>query len=165
MKPPWPWITRLDPDLRDDLADLLAFHFAEGAGDALGAFKQEQLLAVMRRPGARGRIAAANQVEGLVHMGRPMDLGLGLADNAFIAGGGFILRNRRSPARRRPCRQPRSGRRRPSGRSCRNRACPAYPRARSAPPGQDHRTFVQTVIRAENAEAGFRTAKDDRPAH
>ena len=55
MKPPWPWMTRLEPVWRHDLADRLAFHLGEGAGDALGAVEQEQFFArrwVVQAPGA-----------------------------------------------------------------------------------------------------------------
>ena len=48
---------------------------------------QEQLLAVMHRPGAGGGVAAADQVERLIHMGRPVDARLGLADDALVTGG------------------------------------------------------------------------------
>ena len=41
---------------RHDLAELLAFHLGEGAGDALAALEQEQFLPVQRGPGAGGRV-------------------------------------------------------------------------------------------------------------
>ena len=79
-------------DLRHHLADLLALYLAEGAGDALGALEQEEFFAVMRGPRAGGWVAAADQVEGLVDMGGPVDPGFGLTDDAFVPAFGSYWR-------------------------------------------------------------------------
>ena len=56
---------------RHHLAELLALHLGKGAGDALAALEQEQLSPVMRGPGARRRVDAADQVVGQIDMARP----------------------------------------------------------------------------------------------
>ena len=118
---------------RHDLAELLALHLGEGAGDALRRVEHEQLLAIERGPGAGCGIAAADQVVDDVDVVRPVDARFRIADDALVAGVRLVLRERRAPCRPPPARPPRPVPRRPSGRSCRSTASPACPPARSAP--------------------------------
>src|SRR6266436_4683978 len=72
----------LGPDL-DDLADL-ALYGAEPAGQMLPGLEDLDLLAVVRGPGARGRIAAANQVVGEIGVAGPVDASLRAAAPALV---------------------------------------------------------------------------------
>src|SRR4029079_5266287 len=74
------------PVLRlDHLADL-SLHGAERTHELLARVEELQLRAIERRPGARRRIGAADQVVDGVDMVRPVDLRLGLAEPAFVRG-------------------------------------------------------------------------------
>src|ERR1019366_4406363 len=150
---------------RHDLADLFALHLGEGAGDALRALEQEQLLAVERGPGAGRRIAAANEVVGEVDVRGPVDVGFGIADDAFVAGVGFVLLMCFGGAG-----DDLVGGLQQAGDARREHLVEVEGAERVVVLDrdglrQDDRALVQTVGGAEYGKTGFLAAEDDRPAH
>src|SRR4029077_8019074 len=73
-----------------DLADL-ALYRAESTDEVLAAVEDLQLFAADRRPSARRRVAAADEVVSEINVVRPVDLRLRRAAPALVARKGFVL--------------------------------------------------------------------------
>src|SRR5882672_9123503 len=151
--------------LRADLRYLadLAFHGAERAHEMLAAVENLDFLAVQRGPGSRRRIAAADEVVREIDVARPVDLRLGGAAPALVAGLALVLDDLavlagHDEVRRLDHRLDAHGKE-PVEIDGPQRVVGADRRLLL----QDHRTLVEPVVRAEDGEPGLGIAADDRP--
>src|SRR5215212_324380 len=163
---------------RDDLADLLAAHRAEGWRHDLFRVEQIQFLSLNalwaiigfalgleRGPGARRRVAAADQVIDEIDMAGPVDPRFGLAHPALVGCLALVLRpfggasaddqigrlqQRLDPEREDLVEIERGG---------------GVVRPDRDPLLQDDRPLIETGGRAEDRQPGLAAAADDRPRY
>src|SRR5882672_5079577 len=148
-----------------DLGNLsdFALYRPEGAKQVLAAVEDLQLLAVERGPGAGGGIAAAYEVVGEVDVGRPVDFRFGGAAPALVARLAFVLDRFAVLARHHQvgCFQHRLD---PHGeKAVEIDAAQRIVGADRRFLLQDHRAFVEAVVRPEDREPGLGIAADERP--
>src|ERR1700722_4710048 len=160
---------RVDADAvrprRDDLAQFFAAHTAKGRRHDLPRVEQVEPLVAHRRPGARRRIAAADQIVDEIDVVRPVDAAFRFAHPALIGRlvlvlgrfGGAPGHDQLSGLDQRldPEREDLVEIERRGGVISADRDALL----------EDHRAFVEPGGRAEDGEAGFLAAADDRPRY